>query len=144
MKNKILKFSSILPLLVFLLTACSGQIAIEASTTVVPTSTETLVPSPTFTTLPTSSPTTTPTLPPTETPIPQPASLTGTIFLSGDTAKPFVSSVELRQRDSFALIGKSDTDSNGIYKKVAFSRPAQQRVTRPLASLFKNWGLEIA
>jgi len=102
--------------LVVFLTACNGQVTIEPSATPEPTSTDTPVPSPTSTTPPTSTPTITPTLPPTETPIPQPASLTGTIFLSDDTAKPFVSSVELRQKDSFALIGKDDTDSNGVYK----------------------------
>ena len=102
--------------LTFLLTACNGQNVIQPSATVAPTSTETLVPSPTLTPFPTSSPTGTPTLPPTETPIPQPASLTGTISLSSNSAKPFVSSVELREKESFTLVGKSDTDSNGVYK----------------------------
>jgi hypothetical protein len=116
MKNKIAQFSSILLFLSVLLTACNGQIAIEPSPTVAPTATETPIPLPTATPLPTSTLTITPTLPPTETPIPQPASLSGTIFLSGDTAKPFVSSVELREKDSFTLIGKSDTDAKGVYK----------------------------
>lgn len=116
MKNRMSQFSFMLLCLAVLLAACNGQVAIEPSATVAPTSTETPVPPPTSTPLPTSTPTRTPTLPPTETPIPQPASLTGTIFLSSDTAKPFVSSVELRQKDSFALIGKADTDSNGVYE----------------------------
>jgi hypothetical protein len=116
MKNKMLQLSSMLLLLAVLLTACNTQVAIEPSATVAPTSTETPVPSPTSTPLPTSTPTITPTLPPTETPIPQPASLTGTIFLSSDTAKPFVSTVELRQGDSFTLIASSKTDSSGVYK----------------------------
>jgi hypothetical protein len=77
-------------------------------------------PIPTATSLPTSTnspePTSTPTNTPTETPIPQPASLTGTIFLSNGNVKPLTSSVELRQKDSFILIGKGDTDSNGVYK----------------------------
>jgi hypothetical protein len=104
MKIKKLQSSFMLLCLAVFSTACNGQIAIA------PTITETPSPSPTFT------PTTTPTLPPTETPIPQPASLTGTILLSADETMPFVSSVELRQGDGFALMGKSDTDSNGVYK----------------------------
>jgi hypothetical protein len=116
MKNKMLQFSSMLLFLAVLLTACNGQVAIEPSATVAPTSTETPVPSPTYTPLPTSTPTITPTLPPTETPIPQPASLSGITFLSRDTAKPFISTVELRQGDSFTLIASSKTDSSGVYK----------------------------
>jgi len=116
MKNKISLFSSMLLLLTGLITACNGQVAIEPPPSLAPTSTETPVPSPTSTPLPTYTPTIIPTFPPTETPIPQPASLTGTIFLSGDTARPFVSSVELRQKGSFTLIGKDETDSNGVYK----------------------------
>src|SRR5688572_4471259 len=100
MKNKMSQFSSILLFFAVLLTGCNGQVAIEPSATVAPTSTETPVPPPTSTPLPTFTLTIAPTLPPTETPIPQPASLTGTIFLSSDTAKPFVSLVELRQRES--------------------------------------------
>jgi len=109
MKIKILQFSSLLLFLTVLLTACNGQTAIEPSATVALTSTETPVPSPTLT------PTVTPTLPPTETPIPQPASLTGTIFISKDTTNPFISTVELRQGDSFDLITGGKTDSNGVY-----------------------------
>jgi hypothetical protein len=116
MKNKISKFTSMLWFLAFLLTACNGQTAIKPSETAAPTSTETPVPTPTFTPLPTSSPTPTLTLPPTERPVPQPASLTGTISLSGNVVKPVVSSVELRQKENFTLIGKGDTDSNGVYK----------------------------
>ncbi len=110
MKIKISQFSSLLLFLAVLLTACNGQIAIEPTATIAPTSTETPIPSPTFT------PTATPTLPPTETPIPQPASLSGTISLSNDTAKPFGSTVELRQGDSFTLIASSKTDSSGYIK----------------------------
>ncbi len=110
MKNKTTQFSSVFLFLTILLTACNGLIAIEPTATITPTSTETPIPPPTFT------PTATPTLPPTETPIPQPASLSGTVFLSSDTSKPFVSLVELRQGDSFTLIASSATDSNGMYK----------------------------
>jgi hypothetical protein len=110
MKNKTSQFSSILLFLAILLTSCNGLIAIEPTATITPTSTQTPIPPPTFT------PTATPTLPPTETPIPQPASLSGTIFLSSDTAKPFVSLVELRQGDSFTLIASGETDSSGVYK----------------------------
>lgn len=35
--------------------------------------------------------------------------------MSGDTEKPFVSSVELRQGDSFDLIAGGKTDPNGVY-----------------------------
>ncbi|MBL8098033.1 MAG: hypothetical protein JNK81_02570 [Anaerolineales bacterium] len=108
MKNKKIQFLPVSLFLTLLLISCSGQATIEPTATIVPTSTatETPIPSPTFTL----------TLLPTETPIPQPASLVGTIFLSDDAVQPFVSSVELRQKDSFTLIGKSDTDSNGVYK----------------------------
>lgn len=116
MKNKISQSSFILLCLAVLLTACNGQIGVEPTATIAPTSTETPIPPPTSTPSPTPVPTITPTLPPTETPIPQPASLSGTIFLSNDTAKPFVSAVELRLKDSFTLIGKSETDGNGNYK----------------------------
>ena len=102
MKNNILQLLSKLSCAAALLTACNGQIVIEPSPTVIPT--------------PTEMPTPTATLRPTETAIPQPASLTGTIFLSSEGAKPFVSSVELRQTDGFLLIGESGTDSNGVYK----------------------------
>jgi hypothetical protein len=124
MRNKRLQFLSTFLFLAIFLTACNGQITVEPSLTPAPTSTDTPVPTSTPTTPPTSTSTTpptltstiTPTLPPTEAPVPQPASLTGTILLSGDTTQPFVSSVELRQKDSYNLIGKSDTDSNGNYK----------------------------
>lgn len=110
MKNKMQQFLSMLLFFAVFLPACSGQIAVEPSATIAPTSTETPIPSPTLT------PTITPTLPPTETPIPQPASLIGTIFLSDDTTKPFGSTIELRQGDSFILIASSTTDSSGVYK----------------------------
>lgn len=93
-----------------MLTACNGQIPFARSAIITPTSTETPTP------LPTSTSTITSTITPTETPIPQPASLTGTIYLlSGDT-KPFISSIELRQGDSFTLVASSETDSSGMYK----------------------------
>lgn len=93
-----------------LLTGCNGQSAVEPSVTIAPTSTETPIPPPT------STPTITPTIVPTETAVPQPAPLTCIIFLSSSTIEPFVSLVELRQKDTFKLIGKSETDSNGVYK----------------------------
>ncbi len=110
MKNKVLSFSVILILVSVLLSACGGQFFAKPTSTPVPTSTITPTP------LPTSTPTVTATTPPTETPIPQPASLTGTIFLSSNASKPFTSMVELRQKGSFTLIGKSETDSSGVYK----------------------------
>jgi hypothetical protein len=110
MKNGTMQFSATLLFLAFLLSACNGQIAIEPSATIPPTSTGTAIPPPT------STPTVTATRVPTETVIPQPASLTGTIFLSNGNTKPFASLIELRQKDSFTLIGKSKTDSSGIYK----------------------------
>ncbi len=110
MKTKTLQFSITLALFAILLTACNGQIAIEPSPTIAPTSTETPTP------LPTSTPTIAATAAPTETAIPQPASLSGTIYLSSDSAKSFVSSVELRQGDSFTLVASSKTDSSGAYK----------------------------
>jgi hypothetical protein len=112
-------------LLSFLISACGpGQVFGPTFTptptnTSTPTSTPTITPTSTPTTTPTPLPTSTSTVtppPPTETPIPQPASLSGMIFLSSDTSKPFVSLVELRQKDSFALIGKSKTNSSGVYK----------------------------
>ena len=110
MKNKVLSFSVILALFAILLSACSGQFVATSTSTPVPTSTIISTPLPTLTS------TVAATTPPTETPIPQPASLTGTIFLSSNTSKPFASVVELRQKDSFTLIGKSETDSSGVYK----------------------------
>ena len=108
MKNKALGFSIVLALLAMPLSACSGLFVATPTSTPIPTNT----PTP----LPTSTPTITVTPSPTETPIPQPASLTGTIFLFSNTSNPFDSLVELRQKDSFTLIGKSDTDSSGVYK----------------------------
>jgi hypothetical protein len=110
MRIKALRFPAILTLFAILLSACDGQIAIKPTATITPTSTKTPTP------LPTSTPTVTATVPPTETEIPQPASLTGTIYLSNNAVKPFVSLVELRQKDSFTLIGKGETDSSGVYK----------------------------
>lgn len=113
MKNKALRFSVILALFTILFSACSGQLVVTPTSTPVPTSTITITPAPLPTSTPT--PTVTATTPPTETPIPQPASLTGTIFLSSNTSNPFTSVVELRQKGSFTLIGKSETDSSGVY-----------------------------
>lgn len=111
-------------LLSFLISACGpGQIFGPTVTptptnTSIPTSTPTTAPTPIPTETPTPLPTLTPTVtvPPTETPIPQPASLIGIISLSSNTSKPFNSLVELRQKGSFALIGKSTTDLSGAYK----------------------------
>jgi hypothetical protein len=111
----------LLPVLVFeivLLAACGGKAAVSPSPTSAPTSTDTPSPSPTFTSTATATATPTQTVTPTstQTPIPQPASLTGTVYLLGDSAKPFVSSIELRQKDSFNLIASGDTDSHGVYR----------------------------
>jgi hypothetical protein len=115
-----LQFLAILWLFTILLTACNGQISPEPSATIPPTLTKTPQPLPTSTLTETPTPlptlTVTMTVAPTETAIPQPASLTGTIFLTGTDTKPFVSLIELRQKDSFTLIGKSKTNSDGIYK----------------------------
>jgi hypothetical protein len=120
MKIRISQFSIILWLFAILLTACSGQITLEPSATIPPTLTKTPAPlptsTPTETPTPLPTPTVTLTVPPTETAIPQPASLTGTIFLSSTGTKPFVSLVELREKETFNLIGKSRTNSGGIYK----------------------------
>ena len=120
MKIRSAQFSITLWLSVILLTACNGQIAPTPSPTLVPTPTKT--PMPLSTSTPTETPTSLPTytvtvtVTPTETAIPQPASLTGKIFLTGTDTKPFVSLVELRQKDSFTLVGKSKTNSSGTYK----------------------------
>jgi hypothetical protein len=120
MKIKSSQFSIFLWLFAMLLMACNGQIASEPSATIPPTLAKTPTPlptsTPTETPTPLPTPTATITVVPTETAIPQPASLTGTIFLSSTDTKPFVSLVELRQKDSFTLIGKSKTNSGGIYK----------------------------
>jgi hypothetical protein len=120
MKIRGSQFSIILWVFAILLTACSGQITPEPSATIPPTLTKTPTPlstsTPTETPTPLPIPTVTLTIAPTETAIPQPASLTGTIFLSSTSTKPFVSSVELRENESFNLIGKSKTNSSGIYK----------------------------
>jgi hypothetical protein len=119
MRIRSAQFLIFLWLFVMLLAACSGQIAPTPSPTLVPTLTKT--PLPLSTSTPTETPTSLPTptvtvtVTPTETAIPQPASLTGTIFLTGTDTKPFVSSVELRQKDSFTLVGKSKTNSGGTY-----------------------------
>jgi WD40 repeat protein len=65
MKHKTLLSSSMLLCFIFLLTACNGQISIEPTATIAPTSTDTPITSPAFT------PTTAPTLPPTNPPITQ-------------------------------------------------------------------------
>jgi hypothetical protein len=101
--NKVIALS----LLAILLASCN---TFAATPTVTPTLTETSLPTSTYTPEPTL------TLTPTDTPLPQPASLTGTILLSGYETKPFISQVELRQKDSFILMGKSETDAGGIYR----------------------------
>lgn len=100
---------------VLLLTACGGQVTIEptatfTATSIPPTATITLTP-----TL-TPSPTQTLTLVPSETSIPMPASLTGIISLSGESVKPVVGAVELREAETFDLIVKGDINSRGEYK----------------------------
>lgn len=110
MKNKSPQHCFIYWFLVIALTACNGQVAVVSTSTLPPNPTDTSTPPPTFT------PAITPTPPSTETPVSRSAALIGTIYLSGTMANPFISSVELRQKDSFNLIGKSDTDSNGSYK----------------------------
>ncbi len=110
MNARFLKFSFLLVVPAVLFTACSGQIPAEPTATPLPTSTETPIPTSTAT------PTSTPTSPPAETAIPLPASLTGTIYLSHNRVKPYVSLVELRQPDDFTLISKSTADSGGKYR----------------------------
>jgi hypothetical protein len=53
---------------------------------------------------------------PTKTSIPKPAALTGNISLSAASEKPLVTSIELRQGDSFKLIESGKTNASGIYK----------------------------
>jgi hypothetical protein len=119
------QFATMLLSLSIVLTACSQQFSLKPTFTLtvtdVPTSTETLTPYPTLTSTPTTTftptitftPTTTVT--PSDTNIPGPASLAGAIFLSNDTKKPFVTAIELREKDSFKLIGKGKTDLSGAY-----------------------------
>jgi hypothetical protein len=120
MKTRNSQFSIILWLFAILLTACNEQIVSEPSATLPPTLAKTSTPLPTSmpteTLRPLPTPTVTITVAPTETAFPQPASLTGTIFLSSGSTKPLVSYVELRQKDSFTLMGKSETNSGGTYK----------------------------
>lgn len=120
MKYRRSQFSIIFCLLALVLNACSENIPPEPTATILPTITKTTTPLPTLT--PTKTPTTTPTLTvtltvsPTETDIPRPASLTGIIYLSNGNSKPIISLVELRQKSSFVLIGKNNTNSEGLYK----------------------------
>lgn len=121
MKNA--RFLITLCLLAVLLTACNRKAVSEGSTTIEPTTTKTSTPLPftptpteTQTPSPSPTPTATVTVPPTETAVPQPASLTGAVYLSGDSLKPFGSSVELRQRGSFDLVAQGVTDPSGNYK----------------------------
>jgi hypothetical protein len=56
------------------------------------------------------------TVTPSKTSIPKPASLAGTVFLSQENKTPFVTSIELRVTNSFKLIGKGKTNSEGQFK----------------------------
>jgi len=100
--------------LVLLLSACTPQVTAEPTapptTTSIPTATITSTPSLT------PSPTPTLTLVPSETPIPLPASLTGVVSLSGDSVRPLVSVVELREAESFDLLAKGDSNTRGEYR----------------------------
>ena len=78
--------------LAIFLTACNGQVTVEPSATLHLPQRIRLFPLQLLLHSQPPTPTITPTLPPTEPPIPQPASLTGIIFLSGDTSQPFISS----------------------------------------------------
>lgn len=100
--------------LVLLLSACTAQVTAEP--TAPPTATS--IPTATITSTPslTPSPTATLTLFPSETPIPLPASLTGIVSLSGDSIRPLVSVVELREAESFDLLVKGDSNSRGEYR----------------------------
>lgn len=125
------RYSVALLIISIALTACNGQnglatastataiIAVAIPTTPPPTHTPRPLPtvSPTVTESPTSAPTatSTSTVTPTETPVPGPVTLAGTVVLSGDNSKPFVTIVEIRERDSFLLIGKGSTTSNGQF-----------------------------
>jgi hypothetical protein len=80
------------------------------------TSTSTLTNTPTITQTRTPTQTSTITFTPTETSIPEPTSLAGIISLSHGTLKPFPTTIELREKDSFKLLGKGNTDSSGLYK----------------------------
>jgi len=108
------RFTVHLLFIVLLLTSCSGQATVEPTATFTATS----VPTATSTLTPTLSPSPTPTLTlvPSETSIPLPASLTGIVSLSGDSARPLVSVVELREAESFDLLAKGDTNTKGEYK----------------------------
>jgi hypothetical protein len=102
LKNKKLLFS--ISGLILLSSACSGQILTDYTVTAKPVFTETQAPSPTITPAPTQTATS------------QPVSLTGTIYIANGEIEPFVSTVELRRKDSFSLVGSGDTDSNGRFR----------------------------
>jgi hypothetical protein len=109
MANKRRSKSTIVLFIILWSAGCGGQVQPEltATTRLVPTETPVPLPSQTFTS--------TETIEPTLTQPPQPATLTGTIFLSNEEIKPFASLVELRKPNSFTLIGRSETDSSGQY-----------------------------
>jgi hypothetical protein len=106
-------------LLIFLI-SCNGKINLQPKYTIIltnaPTLTSTITISPTITPTLTVTPTETFTFTSTKTEIPKPASLVGTIYLSNSEKKPFVSLVEIHEKDKFRLIGKSKTDNKGMYK----------------------------
>jgi hypothetical protein len=107
--TKILVLVSLL--LVTGLTACNGQATTEPAVTptIRPTPTETAIPSPTSSATPTAS------LTPTATFVPGPASLTGIVSLSDASVDPFATSIEVRQKDTFDLVSRGETDASGTY-----------------------------
>jgi len=109
------KQSTILLVIMILLLACNRQSLAPATATATATATETITPKPTYIPPPTV------TKIPTETPVPLPVSLSGTVFLSGDENKPFVTLVELRKYDkngSESLLSRkveTKTENNGFF-----------------------------
>ncbi len=106
MKSGMLQTTFLLLFLAAQSAACGRLFQVEPAATALPTNTDTPAPAPTIT----------PTVPPTATLPPQPATLTGTVYLSHSEIEPFASTVELRQGENFNLMGESKTDSNGNYQ----------------------------
>ncbi|MBW8011978.1 MAG: hypothetical protein FVQ83_12185 [Chloroflexi bacterium] len=121
MNGKRSRFAIMLALILVSLSACIGQVTLEATIpspltnitsptdTPAPTTTMTLTSEPTIT------PTSTLTPTPTETEIPMPASLKGTIYLETSGRDPFITSIDLREGGSFTLVNSGETDSRGTY-----------------------------
>ncbi len=107
MSKDTLRFSTMLSMVAILLVSCTGQNVIESTATPMPT----IAPSPTGT----STPVPTAKAIPSETAISGPASLAGSVFLLKSEQKPFVSRIELRQTESFALSGSGQTNSSGVF-----------------------------